>query len=131
MLSEDVHRTAMLALAAWKEARGESWLGKLAVCQTIENRVADSRWPGSYEGVILQPKQFSAFNPGDPNQDEWPELTDASYLDCLDAARLVLEDPHDFAEGANHYHALYIQPPDWAVNKKPVLTLGNHVFYKL
>lgn len=36
-------RRFALALATWREARGEPLVGKLHVAQTIENRVVDPR----------------------------------------------------------------------------------------
>ena len=65
-------RRFILALAVWREARGETPVGKLLVAQTIENRVQDRRWPATYEDVITQPWQFSAFNKGDPNATLFP-----------------------------------------------------------
>ena len=37
----------------------------------------------------------------------------------------------DFVGFANHYHNNKIKPPKWAKGKKPVKTIGNHIFYKL
>jgi hypothetical protein len=54
MTTEPTHllRVAALALACYREARGESLLGILLVAQTIENRVNDARWPDTYIGVV-------------------------------------------------------------------------------
>lgn len=58
---------ALLSLALWGEARGEPIEAQVGVGCVIRNRVNDGRWPDTYQEVILQPLQFSAFNVDDPN----------------------------------------------------------------
>jgi N-acetylmuramoyl-L-alanine amidase len=45
----------LLAQAVHGEARGEPYLGKVAVAAVVLNRVADPRFPNTIEGVIYQP----------------------------------------------------------------------------
>ncbi len=53
----------MTALCIWREARGETFFGKVAVAEVIRNRAATKgRWPNSVVEVILQPWQFRSFN---------------------------------------------------------------------
>jgi N-acetylmuramoyl-L-alanine amidase len=131
-------RIFVLALAVYREAAGEPWPGKLAVAQVIENRVNDPRWPGDYRDVILQPWQFSAFNKSDPQVTRFPNAkNDRAWEECVRAAWTVLDDPHDFANGSNHYlnpeTVLKVSGklPDWATPEAKVLTIGAHDFYKL
>lgn len=125
----DLLRRFALALATWREARGESLLGKLLVCQVIENRVVDARWPETYIGVITQPLQFSAFNANDPNVSTFPRDSDPMWADAVAAADLVIAAPSVLTT-ANHYHTTVISPT-WSQGKRPVLTEGNHAFYRL
>lgn len=118
-----------LALCVWREARGESPLGKLLVAQVIENRVTDARWPETYIGVITQPLQFSAFNKNDPNVTTYPRDTDPMWADCVAAADFVLAAPNPLTT-ANHYHVTVIDP-EWSRGKTPERIEGNHAFYCL
>lgn len=127
-------RLFVLALAVWREARGESHRGKLLVAQTIENRVKDSRWPDNYRSVILQPWQFSAFNKGDPNALEFPKENDPAWAQALDAAEEVMRADPPFTV-ANHYltRALFFSgsKPSWADESKVADREGRHVFIRL
>lgn len=122
-------RRFALALCIWREARGESLLGKLLVGQTVENRVNDHRWPDTYIGVITQRHQFSAFNQNDPNVTAYPKDDDMIWPDCVAAADLVMAAPSKLTT-ANHYHTNAIKP-SWARADKIVMVNGNHVFYAL
>lgn len=122
-------RRFALALCVWREARGESLLGKLLVAQTIENRVTDPRWPDTYIGVITQPLQFSAFNKNDPNVTAYPTELDRQWPDCVAAADFVIAAPSPLTK-ANHYHTTAISPA-WAKADKVVDRAGHHVFYAL
>ena len=46
------------------EARGESYEGQVAVAAVVFNRVRDSRFPNSLEGVIYQKNAFSVVKNG-------------------------------------------------------------------
>lgn len=121
----------MLALCVWREARGESQLGRILVAQTVANRANDvaRRWPTTITGVILQPKQFSAFNADDPNALKFPPENDADWLDCWSVAGMVLSAIRSVTT-ANHYHVKGLKPA-WADASKIVASEGNHVFYRL
>lgn len=130
-------RVYLLALCIYREARGEPFYGKLLVANVIKNRVRDSRWPDSYEKVITQPWQFSAFNKNDPNAlvfpstRETPGPEDKAWLDCLDAAQKTLNgEPVPGNHQANHYHAKNVAPR-WSEGKTPVAVVGNHKFFLL
>ena len=122
-------RRFVLALAVWREARGESKAGQRLVAQVIENRVHDPRWPDTYVGVITQHLQFSAFNMNDPNVVKYPSETDPAWPNCVDAADVVLNSIEPLTN-ANHYHAKDIWPK-WARLDREVAREGGHVFYKL
>src|SRR5262245_51021861 len=111
-------RRFALALAVWREARGESLRGKCLMAQTVENRVDDPRWPDTYLGVITQRSQFSSFSVGDPNATAFPAESDTVWPDCVLAADRVLNSAEKFTL-ANHYHALEVHPA-WADPSKIV-----------
>lgn len=118
-----------MALCVWREARGESMLGKLLVAQTIENRVTDKRWPETYVGVITQRWQFSAFNANDPNALQFPAETDAVWPDCVAAADFVINAPTPLS-ASNHYHTTGVSPA-WKDDSKIVAREQHHIFYAL
>lgn len=119
----------LLALCVWREARGETPLGRRLVAQVVLNRVDDSRWPHDVVDVILQPFQFSSFNKNDPNAVRWPGEDDPAWADCVAATdeRLAATVP---ITPATHYHAAGLAPA-WADPMKIVAVEGHHVFYKL
>lgn len=121
----------MLALCIWREARGETAHGKRLVGAVIRNRLADKRWPRehSYVDVILQPMQFSSFNLNDPNCALYPNVSDASWPDCVSAADDTFNSPVPITT-ANHYHVIGLSPA-WRNDAKVVATEGHHVFYCL
>jgi spore germination cell wall hydrolase CwlJ-like protein len=130
--SNELLQRFLLALCVWREARGESLTGKKLVASVVLNRSKDSkhRWPASVVGVIVQPMQFSSFNPGDPNATKFPTsmagLSD--WEDSVQAADTVLGGA--VTTEANHYHVHGLTPA-WRDDTKIVADEGSHVFYKL
>lgn len=122
-------RIYTIALCVWREARGESRVGKRLVAQVMENRVSDKRWPDTYVRVITQKSQFSSFNPNDPNTQKFPDEGDKSWADCVWASDQVLTSGIMFTT-ANHYHVIGLKPV-WAKPEAIVATEGHHVFYTL
>lgn len=86
----------LLALCAWREARGESLAAKLGVTWTVKNRCAMAPAQGfkpDIAGNILHPWAFSSFMAGDPNSLKYPAESDPSWIDSLAAAKSVEADP--------------------------------------
>lgn len=101
------------------EARGESYEGQVAVAAVVLNRVQDSRFPNSLEGVIYQKNAFSVVKNGHINI----QATEESYNAVKDA--LYGNDPTN--------DAIYFWNPDistcnWINTLNPHLRIGNHVF---
>lgn len=119
----------LLSLCVWREARGESSRGKELIVHVVLNRLQDSRWPNTIRDVILQPKQFSAFNAGDPNAVLFPRDDDASWQDSLAAVNAVLSGVSP-ASTANHYHTTGVSPV-WRDDTKVVAREQHHIFYSL
>ena len=135
MTTAESYDHVMLAVAIWREARGESRDAKRAVAHVILNRIQDPRWPDSAVEVVTQPRQFSCFNAGDPNATKFPTPKRASdwaaWMECCSVVD-ELEADYDPTGGANHYHSLPAgAEPDWAMPDKLTLTVGRLQFYKL
>lgn len=132
-----ISRRFILALCTYREARGETKLGKKMVAQVVENRVQDPRWPDTYSSVILQPYQFSSFNSNDSQSKIFPPTSYDStpnmsaWNDCWEVAGEVLDEPEDITKGANHYFADSIPAPAWATKDKFIVKVGHHEFYRL
>ena len=109
----------VLAKMIHGEARGESYIGKVAVGAVILNRVEDKKFPDSVYGVCFQPGAFDAVRDGQ----YYMEPDDES----INAAKAALGgwDPT--------YGALYYWNPSTATSKwiwsRTILTqIGKHVF---
>lgn len=103
------------------EARGESYEGQVAVAAVVINRVKDSRFPNSLEGVIYQKNAFSVVK----NGKIYTEPTSSTYRAAQEA--IYGSDPTD--------NAIYFWNPDistcsWMNTLNPHLRIGNHVFAK-
>ncbi|WP_419726032.1 cell wall hydrolase [Terrisporobacter petrolearius] len=103
------------------EARGESYEGQVAVAAVVINRVKDSRFPDSLEGVIYQKNAFSVVK----NGTLYAEPTSSTYRAAQEA--LYGSDPTN--------DAIYFWNPDistcnWINTLNPYLRIGNHVFAK-
>ena len=103
------------------EARGESYEGQVAVAAVVINRVKDSRFPNSLEGVIYQKNAFSVVK----NGTIYAEPTSSTYRAAQEA--LYGSDPTN--------NAIYFWNPDistcsWINTLNPHLRIGNHVFAK-
>lgn len=131
-----------LALTLWGEARGEPLNGQAAVGTVVRNRVKDPRWPDTYKGVCLQPKQFSCWNPGhDPNSQAVRviaesllanEPPDPVFRQCQWVATGIIYDyVLDPIHGATQYltESVYrLATPTWARGMRETARIGAHVF---
>ena len=129
----DLH---LIALAIWREARGEPIEGKRGVAFVIANRVRKPGWWGKdWKSVILKPWQFSSFNSNDPNSSKWPtDDSDPTFNDCLTAAYEAHDGlGADPTSGAFYYHDTSIPfPKAWGEESQyeNTLTVGRLKFYK-
>lgn len=129
------------ALCLWREARGTTIAALRAIWWVIQNRVSDaqSRWPKTIPGVILQNLQFSSFTAGDPNAARFPiepippALATPDWSAFLNCQAVVSSESPDPTNGANAYESLPpdAQKPEWADPEKITVTIGTIRFYKL
>jgi N-acetylmuramoyl-L-alanine amidase len=113
-----------VAVAIYFEARGEGIDGQMMVAETIVNRVEDERWPDTACEVIAQPRQFSFYRDGRPNE---PKDIEA-YTTAVIVAKDALEGNH-LDTGALYFHADYVKPV-WRHDLQSVGVVGRHIFYK-
>jgi N-acetylmuramoyl-L-alanine amidase len=110
----------LLARAINGEARGEPYLGQVAVAAVIINRVLSHQFPNTFAQVIYQTGQFSAVSDGQINL--------APNQSCYRAAREALNGS-DPTNGA-----LYFYNPKTATRvsffkgRRVITKIGDHVF---
>lgn len=135
---EDLEPVHLLALTLFGESRGEPIEGKIAVANVINNRILDKRWPNTLTGVVLQPKQFSCWNEGDPNCEMLVKKSKqgmysdrgSAWRECLFASHgVVYRYLLDNTMGANHYHTISVNP-SWNKGMVETTRIGSHIFYR-
>ena len=110
---------ALLAKCVHAEARGESYMGQVAVAAVILNRVKSAKFPNTISGVIYQPYAFTCVNDGQinltPNQTAYNAAQDA----------LNGWDP---TYGAIYYYNPKTATSNWIRSRTTTITIGKHVF---
>lgn len=103
------------------EARGEPYIGQVAVGAVIMNRVKDPSFPNTIAGVIYQTGQFSCVTDGQFNV----EIEEGStvYKAAQDAMNGV-----DPTNGALYFYNPSKTKSKWLFSLKTVTTIGKHVF---
>lgn len=125
----DEREVQCLAENVYHEARGETERGQIAVALVTRNRVAEGR-ADSICGVVWEHNrrgcQFSWTCDGlsDRIRDQESYLT--IYQRMLS---FYLDNPVDFTQGANYYHASYVNPR-WARAFTQTAQIGTHIFYR-
>jgi len=122
-----------LAMNIYKEARGESFEGKVAVAQVTINRVDHPKFPKDICSVVYQKNvvmekvvcQFSWYCEGINHKKPNDKLYEESYAI---AKKVLLEGFRlDSLNDAIYFHAVYVNP-SWPYQK--IGKIGNHIFYK-
>ena len=109
----------LLAKCIYAEARGEPYIGQVAIGAVILNRVASSKFPNTISGVIYQPYAFTAVSDGQINLE--PNQT------AYNAARDALNG-WDPSYGALYYYNPKTATSSWIWSRTVLVTIGNHKF---
>jgi len=117
--SSDSRDLNLLARLIHGEARGEPYIGKVAVGAVVLNRVRDSRFPNTIAGVIYQPGAFDAVDDGQINLEP-----DAS---SINAARDALNG-WDPTYGCVYYYNPATATSSWIWSRQIVIKIGKHNF---
>lgn len=124
----------LLGLTVWREARGETELGRVAVAHSVLNRVARPSWWGRDLCEVLGKKwQYSSLAaPGDPQLILWPRIEDHSWLECLTVAAQVLAGAvSNPVPGADSYHDVSIGTPATMATGRYCGQIGRLRFFDL
>lgn len=114
--TEEVH---CLAQNIYNEARGEGYLGMLAVAQVTINRTKDARFHENLCDAVFARKQFS-----------WTAQQTQLLPDnqAIMIAGLALGGKHELSKfKALFFHSTKIHP-GW--KRKKIAKIGNHIFYE-
>lgn len=115
-LSNDVELLARLISA---EARGEPYIGQVAVGAVVLNRVKHPSFPNSLSGVIYQNGAFSCMNDGQWNQ----PVSETSRKAAKDALN-----GWDPSGGAIYYYNPGTATSQWIFSRPVMTRIGLHVF---
>jgi spore germination cell wall hydrolase CwlJ-like protein len=124
-----------LAENVYFEARGEPLNGQYAVAEVTLNRVRSEHFPHTICEVVHE-SHWDPVRHRAVADFSWTELGELSPADAtawkqaMTVADAAYEDLHEpVVPGALFYHALSVRP-DWSRARRPVATIGNHIFYR-
>lgn len=109
----------LLARIISAEARGEPYLGQVAVGAVVLNRVEHPSFPDTVSGVIYQNGAFSCLNDGQ----FYKSVADSAYSAARDALNGL-----DPSGGAIYYYNPKTATSKWIRSRPVITTIGNHVF---
>ena len=114
--SQDLY---LLAKCVHAEARGEPYVGQVAVAAVVLNRVDSPEFPNTISGVIYQPWAFTAVHDGQINL----EPNESAYSAAKDALN-----GWDPTYGCLYYYNPETATSEWIWTRTTVVTIGKHVF---
>ena len=109
----------LLARLVHGEARGEPYIGMVAVAAVVLNRVRDSRFPNTISGVIYQPYAFTPVADGQIN------------LTPNETSRRAAQDAingWDPTNGCVYFYNPVTATSAWIFTRETRLQIGSHVF---
>lgn len=109
----------LLAKCVYAEARGEPYIGQVAIAAVVLNRVEDSRFPNTISGVIYQPYAFTAVSDGQINLEPNATATSAAQ-DALNG--------WDPTNGCIYYYNPATATSAWIWSREVKLSIGSHNF---
>ncbi|MHB1653199.1 MAG: spore cortex-lytic enzyme [Desulfitobacteriaceae bacterium] len=111
--------TTLLARAVSAEARGEPYVGQVAVAAVILNRLKDPAFPKTVAGIIYQPGAFSSVNDGQINM----QPTSSAIRAASEAVTGV-----DPSHGALFFFNPAKTSNSFIWSRPQLIKIGNHIF---
>ena len=109
----------LLARIISAEARGESYLGQVAVGAVVLNRVEHPSFPDTLAGVVYQKGAFSCLDDGQ----FYEPIADSCYSAARDAINGL-----DPSGGAIYYYNPQKSTNKWIFSRPIITTIGKHRF---
>ncbi len=113
--------TNLLARCVNAEARGEPYVGQVAVAAVILNRIADPAFPKTVADIIYQPQAFSSVNDGQINLPPSPS--------AIRAAQEAVSGS-DPSGGAVFFFNPAKTKNKYIWSRPEIKQIGNHIFTK-
>jgi len=111
----------LMANAVYGEARGEPYVGQVAVAAVILNRLKSATFPNTISGVIFEPRAFTAVADGQiwltPN-----ETAKKAVLDAING--------WDPSGNAEYYFNPDTATSPWIWTRPQIKKIGKHIFCK-
>ncbi|MFZ3578183.1 spore cortex-lytic enzyme [Virgibacillus sp. DJP39] len=111
----------LMANAVYGEARGEPYVGQVAVASVILNRVNTPTFPNTVSGVIFEPRAFTAVADGQiwltPN-----ETAKEAVIDAING--------WDPSGNALYYFNPNTATSDWIWSRPQIKKIGKHIYSK-
>ncbi len=111
----------LMANAVYGEARGEPYIGQVAIAAVILNRVKSPLFPDTVSGVIFEPRAFTAVADGQI----WLTPDEQAKRAVLDAIN-----GWDPTGGAIYYFNPDTATSAWIWSRPQIKKIGNHIFCK-
>lgn len=109
----------LLARIISAEARGESYLGQVAVGAVVLNRIEHPSFPDTLSEVVYQKGAFSCLGDGQ----FYEEISDSAYNAARDALGGL-----DPSGGAIYYYNPKKATSKWIFSRPVITVIGNHTF---
>ncbi|KIL48087.1 spore cortex-lytic enzyme [Jeotgalibacillus campisalis] len=109
----------LMANAVYGEARGEPYIGQVAVAAVILNRIEDEAFPNTASGVIFEPLAFTAVADGQI----WLEPNEQAKEAVIDAIN-----GWDPSENALYYFNPDTATSNWIWSRPQIKKIGEHIF---
>lgn len=110
---------SLLARLVSGEARGEPYIGQVAVAAVVLNRVRSDEFPDTVSGVIFQPGAFDAV---------WDGQFDMTPTDSAVRAARDAMNGWDPTGGCTYYYNPATATNSWIWSRQVQLTIGQHAF---
>jgi N-acetylmuramoyl-L-alanine amidase len=111
--------TELLARLISAEARGEPYIGQVAVGAVVLNRVGHPSFPNTISGVIYQSGAFSCIDDGQ----FWEPVSDSAFRAAREA--MAGSDP---SGGAIYYFNPAKATSKWIWSRPLIVVIGDHRF---
>jgi len=117
--SLNIYEMEVLAKVIYSEARGEPYVGQVAVGAVVMNRIQSDDFPNTIRGVVFQPGAFTAIDDGQ----YWLTPNSTAYKAALDAVR-----GWDPTGNALFYFNPNTASSRWIWSRPQTLRIGDHIF---
>lgn len=111
----------LLSQAVYGEARGEPYVGQVAVAAVILNRLESPSFPNTVSGILFEPLAFTAVADGQI----WLEPDETARKAVIDAINGM-----DPSESATYYFNPETATSKWIWSRPQIKQIGNHIFCK-